>query len=68
VRCTHGATCGELDPDLLFYLRSRGIPETQAKALLVAAFAGEAIDKVEDETVREALKAFAARWLENRSD
>lgn len=66
VRCTHGATSGELDEDLMFYLRSRGIPETEARTLLIAAFVGEAIDKVADEGVREILHAFAAAGLERQ--
>ena len=44
VRCTHGATVGRLDDDALFYLRSRGIPLAQGRAMLVAAFAAEIID------------------------
>ncbi len=38
VVCSHGATCGALDAEALFYLRSRGVPERQARALLIAAF------------------------------
>lgn len=57
VVCGHGATAGDLDHDHLFYLKSRGIPETDAKKLLVAAFAAEALDSVENEAVREALMA-----------
>ena len=55
VVCGHGATAGDLDHDHLFYLRSRGIPETEAKKLLVEAFAAEAFDTIENETLREAL-------------
>jgi Fe-S cluster assembly protein SufD len=44
VACTHGATIGRLDDDARFYLRSRGIPERAARALLVAAFATTALD------------------------
>src|SRR5690606_4895824 len=43
VRCAHGATVGRLDEDALFYLRSRGIPLAEARAMLVAAFAGEVV-------------------------
>ena len=63
VACGHGATCAELDPELMFYCRSRGIPETEARALLIEAFIGEAIDKVGDEAVRSALLAVAQSWL-----
>jgi FeS assembly protein SufD len=63
VKCNHGATCGALDDDLMFYLRARGIPEDQAKALLVQAFIGEVLDQVDHEGLREALAARAMRWL-----
>ncbi len=63
VKCNHGATCGALDEDLMFYLRARGIPEPEAKSLLIQAFVGEVLDKVEHEGLREALVNKAARWL-----
>lgn len=46
VRCTHGATIGRLDDDAMFYLRSRGIPETEARNLLIYAFASDVIDRI----------------------
>ena len=46
VKCSHGATVGELDAEQLFYLRSRGIPEAEARAILVRAFLAEALDAV----------------------
>lgn len=55
VICGHGTTCGDLDHDHLFYLRSRGIPEAEARSLLVQAFLAEAIEAVENEQVREVL-------------
>lgn len=61
VRCTHGATSGELDEDLMFYLRSRGIPADQAKSLLIGAFVGEAIEDIESEEIRDLLNGFVAR-------
>ncbi|MBP6012146.1 MAG: Fe-S cluster assembly protein SufD [Alphaproteobacteria bacterium] len=48
VKCGHGAAIGALDADQLFYLRSRGIPETEARNLLVAAFLGEVTDRLPD--------------------
>ncbi len=57
VVCGHGTTCGDLNGDHLFYLQSRGIPEAQARALLVEAFVDEAVETVENETVRKALIA-----------
>jgi Fe-S cluster assembly protein SufD len=67
VACGHGSTCAEIDPDLIFYCRSRGIPPEEARALLVRSFIAEAVDKVEDEAVREALMALADGWLQLRT-
>jgi Fe-S cluster assembly protein SufD len=67
VACGHGSTCAEIDPDLIFYCRTRGIPEKEARALLVRSFIAEAVDKVEDEGVREALMAMADGWLQQRT-
>ncbi|MGE0213208.1 MAG: Fe-S cluster assembly protein SufD [Parvibaculaceae bacterium] len=66
VVCGHGATSGELNEDQLFYLRARGIPDEEAKSLLVAAFAAEAFDMVENDAVRDALAGIAASWLARR--
>ncbi len=55
VICGHGATSGDLDHDHLFYLKSRGIPEDQARAMLVVAFVSEAFDNVEHEGIKDAL-------------
>ncbi|MFZ4805681.1 MAG: Fe-S cluster assembly protein SufD [Hyphomicrobiaceae bacterium] len=63
VACGHGSTSAQLDPDLVFYCRARGIPEAEARALLTESFIGEAIDRVEDAPLREALMASARRWL-----
>lgn len=63
VVCGHGTTSAELDPDLLFYCKSRGIPENEARALLIESFIGEALDKVEHEETRLALAALASEWL-----
>jgi Fe-S cluster assembly protein SufD len=63
VVCGHGATAGDLNHDHLFYLKSRGIPEAEAKSLLIAAFVGEAFDMVAHDDVREALVALAEKWV-----
>lgn len=63
VVCGHGATAAELDPDLVFYCRARGIPLSQARALLIESFIGEAIEKVAHEGVRGALSFLALQWL-----
>ncbi len=65
VACGHGSTAAEIDPAMLFYLRSRGIPAPEARAMLIESFIGEAIEKVEDEAIREALMSEARRWLSN---
>ncbi len=57
VKCTHGATVGTLRDDALFYLRSRGIPEKQARALLIYAFAADVLEGVSLPEVRSALEA-----------
>ena len=63
VVCGHGATSGDLDHDHLFYLRSRGIPEAQAKSLLIAAFAAEAFETIGHDGIRAALNTYAESWL-----
>jgi FeS assembly protein SufD len=63
VVCGHGSTSGQIDDELLFYLEARGIPEAEARALLVQAFVGEAIERVEDEALRDALINASAAWL-----
>jgi Fe-S cluster assembly protein SufD len=63
VTCGHGATAGQLDDDLLFYLRARGIPEAEARAMLIASFVGEALERIESEPLRDALDAHVQRWL-----
>jgi Fe-S cluster assembly protein SufD len=63
VICGHGATCTELDSELVFYCRSRGIPEAIARALLTEAFVGEALDRIECVPLREAIVERAALWL-----
>lgn len=52
VKCAHGAAVGDLDQELLFYLRSRGIPESEARGLLIHAFLQEVVDGIEDEGLR----------------
>jgi len=56
VRCTHGSTTGLLDHDALFYLRARGLTEKAARLLLLHAFAGECIDRIPHEPLRERVR------------
>lgn len=57
VKCSHGATTGEIEAEQLFYLRARGVPEEEARALLVQAFLDEIFDNIPEEELREALIA-----------
>jgi Fe-S cluster assembly protein SufD len=52
VKCAHGAAVGDLDPESLFYLRSRGLPEAEARALLMRAFLEDAVAEIPDESIR----------------
>jgi Fe-S cluster assembly protein SufD len=63
VACGHGTTAAEIDPSMVFYLRSRGIPLAEARAMLIESFVGEAIEKVENEAIRAALMEIAVKWL-----
>jgi Fe-S cluster assembly protein SufD len=63
VACGHGATVTDILDEHMFYLRSRGIPPKQARAMLVQAFVEEVFDELEDETMREALDARIEDWL-----
>jgi Fe-S cluster assembly protein SufD len=67
VACAHGATCGALDDELLFYLMSRGIPRAEAEALMVESFVGEAIDFIENEQVTDVLHGLVQEWLRARA-
>jgi Fe-S cluster assembly protein SufD len=63
VVCGHGSTAAEIDTEMLFYLCSRGITLDDARSLLIESFVGEALDKIEDERLREALAAIAKARL-----
>ncbi|MGC9268721.1 Fe-S cluster assembly protein SufD [Acidiphilium sp.] len=62
VKCSHGATIGALDPEQIFYLRSRGIPESQARAMLVRAFLDEALEPVADHAARILFESAVEAW------
>lgn len=57
VKCAHGATIGQIDSAALFYLRSRGIAKSEARAILTHAFAAEIVDRIKVKPLREALSA-----------
>jgi Fe-S cluster assembly protein SufD len=56
VKCTHGATVGQLDEEATFYLRSRGVGVAEARALLTYAFANDIIDRIRVESIRDRLR------------
>ena len=61
VKCAHGAAVGDLDADSLFYLRARGIPEAEARGMLMRAFLEDAVCEVENDAIRaEVWKAVEA--------
>ena len=66
VVCGHGATIGALDPEQLFYLQARGLPQAEAEAMLLEAFGAEAIGRVADADLAEALLTLARDWLARR--
>ncbi len=68
VKCSHGTTVGELDPDMLFYLRTRGIPEAQARQMLCQGFAAEIFEHMPHAALRTRVtRLLAARLLDAAS-
>ncbi len=63
VKCSHGATIGQLDPNSIFYLQSRGIDETTARGLLTYAFANDVINRFAIESIRNELEHHLTRTL-----
>lgn len=66
VKCSHGSTTGAIDETALFYLRSRGVPEADAKALLILSFLADAIAEIEDEDLAGDVVARLEDWLARR--
>jgi Fe-S cluster assembly protein SufD len=67
VKCTHGATIGQVEENALFYMRSRGIEETEARSLLLLAFANECLDRMKSAPVRDYLRDLVQGWLPGTS-
>lgn len=63
VQCGHGATCGRLDAEQLFYLESRGVPPGEAETLLIEGFVNEAFEGLFDEVLRAELSERVNAWL-----
>jgi len=66
VKCNHGSTIGQLDEEAMFYLRSRGIGEAEARGLLIYAFASEMVDRMKVEAVRELVRREMFRSMPER--
>lgn len=67
VACSHGSTTGALDPASLFYLQSRGVPRAQAEAMLISAFADEAIEEIADDVLADQIRSEVAAWMDRRA-
>jgi Fe-S cluster assembly protein SufD len=65
VKCSHGATTGQIDTGPLFYLRSRGLSEAQARLLLMQAFVGPALEEIRNDNVREIFSEITLNWLQD---
>lgn len=63
VKCSHGSTTGAIDETALFYLRSRGVPVEEARALLVLSFLADAIEEIEDEGLKDEIVSRLESWL-----
>lgn len=65
VKCSHGCTVGQFDPESLFYLRARGISEDSARKLLVEAFMFDVTQKIENGAIKEYVQALIYNKMEN---
>jgi Fe-S cluster assembly protein SufD len=65
VKCTHGATIGQIEENALFYLRSRGIAEAEARRILLQAFAGECLERIPARAVRDYCQAVVEQRLQS---
>ena len=63
MRCTHAAAIAQIDPEQLFYLRSRGPPEAEAKRLVIEGFLAELVERFEEGPIRDALAGALERRM-----
>jgi Fe-S cluster assembly protein SufD len=63
VRCTHAAAVAQIDPEQVFYLRARGLPDSIAKRLVIEGFMAELVERLEEGPIREALASAIERRL-----
>lgn len=66
VKCSHGSATGQMDEEALFYLQSRGIGREAARKMMVYAFAGEMVEKVEDPYLKPALTKMMNEWMDGK--
>jgi len=64
VKCSHGSTIGDIDEHALFYLRSRGIGEAEARAILIRAFVDDLVCEIRESKLREMVSSVVEGWLE----
>ena len=67
VRCSHGSSTGALDSDALFYIRSRGIDQETANALLVYGFASEIIEALKNHDIKDLVMTYFNSWLAQKN-
>ena len=67
VKCSHGSTIGQIDPEALFYLRSRGISKQRAIELVVEGFAKEIFNNIKDDNFQSKVNQKIGQWLESVS-
>jgi len=63
VKCTHGATIGQMDKDALFYMRSRGIEEKKARSIMLEAFANQTLDNIKVMAIRDYIERLVKQWF-----
>ncbi len=68
VACSHGNTVGALDEEALFYIRQRGVPDAEARALLTEAFVGEVVERIEHDGARQVARTWVADRLRGSAD
>lgn len=66
VKCTHGATIGQMDEEALFYLRSRGVSGKSAKMMMLRAFTNQTLETMSVDPVRESMRGTLSAWFEKR--
>lgn len=66
VKCTHGATIGQMDEEALFYLRSRGVSGKNAKMMMLRAFTDQTLETMSADPVRESMQGVLSGWFEKR--